>query len=96
MTTLLAYHNDPAIKRKYVRRVEAHRKADELTQGVGWESNGVTRGCAVGCTFDAYEHSRGPVEIGVPVVLMHLEDAIFEGLQRADAVLWPLVAAAGN
>lgn len=60
-----AYLNDPKIKRKYINRVKAHRKADELVQGVGWESNGTTRGCAVGCIFNGYDHSCGPEEIGV-------------------------------
>lgn len=27
---LIAYHGDPKIKAKYLRRVRAHRKADEL------------------------------------------------------------------
>ena len=80
--TALAYHNDEAIKEKYLNRLRAHREADELVQGVGWEHNGKTRGCAVGCTFDAYEHSRGPVEIGVPETLIYFQDAIFEGLPR--------------
>ena len=81
--TLLAYHGDPAIKRKYLSRLRAHRKADELVAGVGFNQNGKSvQGCAVGCTFDKYDHSRGPVEIGVPAVLIHLEDAIFEGLSR--------------
>ncbi len=86
---LLAYHGDPAIKRKYLARMRAHRKADELCQGVGFEHNGQTRGCAVGCTFDKYDHARGPIEIGVPEVLLHLEDAIFEGLSEDEALDWP-------
>ncbi len=86
---VLAWHSDPKLKAKYVRRLEAHRKADELTQGVGWESNGTTKGCAVGCLFHAYDHSRGPKEIGVPAEILRLEDAIFEGLPRNDAMLWP-------
>ena len=86
---MIAFHGDKKIKSRYIARVEAHRKADELVQGIGWESNGVTRGCGIGCTFDAYDHSRGPIEIGVPVHLMYLEDAIFEGLPEADALKWP-------
>jgi hypothetical protein len=86
---MIAYHGNPAIKSKYVRRIEAHRKADELIQGCTWESNGHQRGCAVGCCFHAYDHSRGPIEIGVPEVLIRLQDAIFEGLSQSEAVLWP-------
>ena len=89
MKTLLAYHDDPKVKAKYLSRVRAHRKADELVKGIGWESNGKTRGCAVGCTLDAYNHSKYPVELGVPVEIAHLEDAIFEGLPQELAMEWP-------
>jgi hypothetical protein len=72
-----AFHNDPAIKAKYQARLAAHRTAEELIQGTGF-SNG--RGCAVGCTLDAYDHSRYPIELGLPQWLAHLEDALFEAL----------------
>jgi hypothetical protein len=81
-----AWHGDEAVKAKYIARVEAHRLADEIIRGVGWEDG---KGCAVGCTFDNYDHARGPVEIGVPEWLMWLEDAIFEGLPYEKAILWP-------
>ena len=29
---MLAFHNDKAVKRKHLARVESHRKADELIQ----------------------------------------------------------------
>ena len=80
----------PALKRKYINRMEAHRKADELVQGIGWESNGRVRGCAVGCLFRAYDHTRGPKEIGVPENLLELEDGIFEGLPKKEALEWPV------
>ena len=89
MSQLLAYHGDPKVKAKYLARVRAHRKADELVQGVGFERNGETRGCAVGCTLDAYDHARYPVELGMPEMLARLEDAIFEGLPKAKALEWP-------
>lgn len=34
---LKAFHGDPAIKRKYLDRVRAHRAADNLIRGVGWD-----------------------------------------------------------
>lgn len=77
---LLSYHNDEAVKQKYLDRVRQHREADELKAGVGFKTNAKVRGCAVGCTFDQYDHSRGPIEIGVQEHLIRLEDAIFEGL----------------
>lgn len=37
---LLAYHNDPAVKTKYVNRLAEHRRLEHLVQGTGWKSNG--------------------------------------------------------
>ena len=88
MSPLLSFHNDAAVKTKYVDRVKAHAAADRLVQGVGWEEG---KGCAVGCTFENYDHSRGPIEIGVPEWLMRLEDKVFEGLPKSDAMQWPVI-----
>ena len=90
MEKLVAYFGDKKVKAKYLSRIREHRRLDHLTQGIGWEANGTTKGCAIGCCFNKYDHSLGPVEIGVPTVLMYLEDSIFEGLPRADALKWPM------
>ena len=82
---MLTYHNDPAVKAKYVSRLAAHRAAEHLVQGLGWESNGHTKGCAVGCTLEAYNHALYPVELGLPLWLAYLEDSIFEGLPKGEA-----------
>ena len=81
-----AFHNDPAIKAKYLERVAAHRHLDQLVQGTGWESG---RGCAVGCTLDAYDHKRYPIELGIPIQLAYLEDQLFELQPSIDALEWP-------
>jgi len=81
-----AFHNDPAIKQKYLDRVAAHRVADELIKGQGWLEG---KGCAIGCTLEAYDHSRYPTELGIPEMLAHIEDCIFEGLPNGDAQAWP-------
>lgn len=81
-----SFHGDPAIKEKYLSRVIAHRKADAIIQGTGWENG---KGCAVGCTLESYDHSRYPIELGLPKWLAHLEDAIFERLEKEEAKLWP-------
>jgi len=83
---MLAFHNDTAIKEKYLTRVAAHRAADELIHGTGW-SNG--KGCAIGCTLENYDHSRYPIELGIPEILARLEDCIFEGLKNGKAQEWP-------
>ena len=86
---MLAFHNSPEIKARYLARVAAHRAADEIVQGVGFERNGKVRGCAVGCTLDRYDHAAYESELGIPVVLAHLEDRIHENLPLAEAIDWP-------
>ena len=83
---MLAFHGDKAIKSKYLRRVVAHRRADELIRGVGWEDG---RGCAVGCTLNQYSHSQYQIELGIPEVIAHLEDNLFESLPEKLAMTWP-------
>jgi predicted metal-dependent phosphoesterase TrpH len=70
-----------------VRRVKAHQEADNIIQGQGWSEG---KGCAVGCTLENYAHSQYPIELGLPEWLAHLQDAIFEGLPRAEAKAFPL------
>src|SRR5258708_20723993 len=88
---MIAYHGNTEIKKKYLDRLKAHRIADELVQGIGWETNGKSKGCAVGCTLDAYEHNRYETELGIPEHIARLEDSIFEGLSREKAMEWPEV-----
>lgn len=85
-TALRAFHGDQAVKDKYLARVRAHAAADQLVQGIGWERG---KGCAIGCTLEAYDHARYPIELGLPEWLARLEDAIFEGLPRDEAMVWP-------
>jgi hypothetical protein len=66
--------------------VKAHAEADRLIKGTGWEDG---KGCAIGCTLEAYQHDRYPVELGIPEVLAYVEDRIFEGLPNAQAMTWP-------
>lgn len=81
-----AFHNDPAIKAKYLARVEAHRLADNLIRGTGWENG---KGCAVGCTLEACDHARYPIELGIPEWLAFVEDRLFEGMRKDKAMGWP-------
>ena len=84
----VAYFGDQAVKDKYIARVRAHRAADELVAGATGQDG---KGCSVWCTFDAYDHSRGPAEIGIPTELMELNDFVFESLpRRSEAQMgWP-------
>jgi hypothetical protein len=83
---MLAFHNDSAIKTKYIERVMAHQLADEIEKGFYWQKG---RGCAIGCTIHGFEHRRYEVELGIPRLLAKLEDGIFEGLPLERAKLWP-------
>jgi len=78
---MLAYTNTKLTKSQVMARVRAHREANRLICGTGWNGE---RGCAVGCTLETYNHELYPEYIGYPVELAYLEDAIFEGLGRHD------------
>ncbi len=81
-----SFHNDPAIKAKYIARLAEHRRLEHLAQGVGFYCGPEgTKGCAVGCTLEAYDHSLYPTELGLPEWLARLEDRIFEGLPKGQA-----------
>ena len=84
---MLAYHNKPAIKSKYLARVIDHRVADEIIQGVYWQNG---KGCAVGCTIHSGDHLKFETELGIPVGLALLEDRIFEGLPNSEAKEFPI------
>ena len=73
--------------------MRAHAELDDLVRGTyGDTDSGRFRGCAVGCNIEVVttrlciEIDRGDHEalgaaIGVPAELLHLQDALFEGLQ---------------
>jgi len=82
-----AFHNDEKIKQKYLNRIKAHAKADEIVKGVYWENG---KGCAVGCTIHSSNHSSYEEELGIPEWLALVEDAIFEQLPSNEAKLWPV------
>ncbi|TVL96202.1 MAG: hypothetical protein CV087_23860 [Candidatus Brocadia sp. WS118] len=84
-----AFYGIPELKEHYLARIEYHRQMDHLIQGVGWQSNGVTKGCAIGCTFENYRHQDMVDEWDVPLTLAKLEDCIFEGLPKEVAMEWP-------
>lgn len=83
---MLSFHNDPAVKAFYVKRMADHLAADEVRQNYGYWEDG--KGCSVGCTIhsgdhSAYEREDGP---GLPEWLALLQDALFEGLTPAAAM----------
>jgi hypothetical protein len=73
-------------KAKYLARVREHMRLDQIVQGIGYEDG---RGCAVGCTLDAYHHAAYERELGIPASIACLEDALHEGMSIELAKQWP-------
>ena len=82
-----AFHGDPKVKEKYLARVKAHRKADQIVQRHYWEDG---KGCAVGCTIHGSDHQAYETELGIPIELAHLQDWIFENLPNGEARDFPV------
>jgi hypothetical protein len=86
---MLAYNNDGALKDTLIAEMRGHREAERLVQGQYWNEG---KGCAVGCltkkeSYRAWEHYE--TEWGIPRRLARIEDAFFENLPTAEALLWP-------
>src|SRR5216684_1861738 len=58
-----AFHDNEAVKQKYLARLKAHHAADEIIQGTGFNGS---HGCAVGCTLNNYDHLAYEHELGLP------------------------------
>lgn len=83
----LSFSSDPSIKATYIARAQAHRAADEIVQGTGWDGK---NGCLVGCLAHAYPaHEVLATAMAVPEDLFHLADRIHEGLPGHLAKTWP-------
>ena len=81
-----AFHGDPKVKAEYLKRVRAHRAADQIIHGTYWKDG---KGCAVGCTVHSSSHAAYETELGIPRLLARLEDGIFEALGNGQATEWP-------
>ena len=87
---MIAFHGDKKVKAKYLNRVRAHARADEIVKGTYWENG---KGCCVGCIThcDSFAdvHKKIETDLGIPLMLARLSDTIFEGLPDADAKKFP-------
>ena len=81
-----AYLNNTKVKEKYLTRVTAHEKADEIIKGQYWQDG---KGCAVGCTIHSSNHTDYEKLLGIPRIIARLEDNIFEQLPNELAMTWP-------
>ena len=75
------------MKEKYLARVKAHQKADQIVQGHYWDRG---RGCAVGCTIHGQDHQAYETKLGIPIQLAYLQDWIFEELPSKEAKDFPV------
>ena len=87
MNNMISFHGKQEIKEKYLARLRAHYKADEIVKGVYWEKE---KGCAVGCTIHSNDHFLYETELGIPRILAKLQDGIFENLPNKLAKEWPI------
>ena len=81
---MLAYKNDPELKKKYVERAIAHRKADETVQSY----NG--RDCIIRCLAHSNTNAHGVLEndANLPRELNCLAARIFRSLPRESSNLF--------
>lgn len=74
---VIAYHGKQSIKDALVIQFAAHRAADAVIQGTGYQNG---RGCFVGCCLQNYDHSQFERMFGWPQWFSRLAETIFEGL----------------
>jgi len=70
------------LRNEWQARMAEHIAADDLIQGIYWQNG---KGCFIGCSV----HGRDPQiltdEIGLPLTVIRIAEAIFEGLPAEDA-----------
>ncbi len=101
--TLVAYHGDPELKARFLQELQWHQDQDAIIQGTYGDTDdgGEWKGSAVGCSIHSMnringtslstgDHSAYEPTLGIPEWLAHLEDTIFEGLDKPLAKTWPI------
>src|ERR1700735_2201342 len=83
---LIAFHGKSSIKKKYVARVDKHRRLDQIEKGHYWEDG---KGCLVGCSIHGDNHVKFETELGIPQVLARIADRCFEGSSNKFAMELP-------
>ena len=95
-----SYSNPNLTKVMFVEEVKHHQAADQYVKRTYWD-NVRNRGCAIGCAVESinrylktdYKHDNHQAishVLGIPVELLYLQDAIFEGLPDEMSLEWPL------
>jgi hypothetical protein len=85
---MLAYNNDPLVKKALLDEVRWHRRADAIVRNYGYWIGG--KGCSIGClSHDPSGGHRALADLtGVPVQLLYLVDKFFENLAPAASGAW--------
>lgn len=98
-TELRAFNGDPGLKEALLKEVQWHQDMDHIRKLQYWnvDSDGVERGCSVGCTIkgiisvlgiDGECDNHAMFEyVGIPAVLAHLDDLLFENIRGWQT--WP-------
>ena len=81
---LVAFHDDPKIKAKYLKRLAAHRKAGSFVTNCWWDSHRKI-GCAVGCTIHGTDIALYEEELGIPSSVAWLE-AVVHGQKLGERI----------
>jgi hypothetical protein len=84
---MIAYHGRQSDKSAILAQLQAHHDADEIIKRRYWKNG---KGSAVGCTLHSSDHAEYEPRFGIPQMLAHLEETIFEGLPNDKAKDWPL------
>ena len=84
-----AFYGITELKEHYLGRLKWHMDMDHLVRGVGWESNGKIKGCAVGCSLEKYNHDAFEMEWGIPKWLGKMDDVLFERMTSEKSKSWP-------
>ena len=79
------------LKQHWIDTMQDHQDADRLEQGRWWD-NGDKKGCFFGCAMqtDRDALQKAIEHMQLPAWLVHLAEAIFEGLPADDALLFPV------
>lgn len=84
---MLAFVGTTVKKPEIMAQIQAHADADEIIKGQYWQDG---KGCGVGCTIHSGDHAEYEPRFGIPQMLAHFEDCIFEGLPDSVSKEWPM------
>jgi hypothetical protein len=85
---MLTFHNDPVQQLKYVSMYRDARESNHLMRG-DYFNKKTQQGCLVGIPTHGSKHEQLSKESGIPLWLIHMGEAIFEGSSTRKYEYWP-------